>query len=80
MTRHRVMRSRQLFFAAAIPLLLSAPRLSVAQTPAAQTPAAPEDALARVNESIDALTRKVWPSVVQILVTSYGPQQDGTAR
>ena len=72
MTRHRVMRSRQLFFAAAIPLLLSTPRPRRAL---AQTPAAPEDALARVNESIDALTRKVWPSVVQILVTSYGPQQ-----
>ena len=28
-----------------------------------------------MNESIDALTRKVWPSVVQILVTSYGPQE-----
>jgi serine protease Do len=30
------------------------------------------DALARMNESIDALTKKVWPSVVQILVTGYG--------
>jgi serine protease Do len=27
-----------------------------------------------MNESIDALTKKVWPSVVQILVTSYGAQ------
>ena len=25
-----------------------------------------------MNESIDALTKKVWPSVVQILVTGYG--------
>ena len=31
-----------------------------------------QDELARVNESIDALTKKVWPSVVQILVNSYG--------
>ena len=30
-----------------------------------------------MNESIDALTRKVWPSVVQILVTSYGPREEG---
>ena len=30
-----------------------------------------------MNESIDALTRKVWPSVVQILVTSYGAREDG---
>jgi serine protease Do len=43
----------------------------------AQTETAPasDDALARVNASIDALTKKVWPSVVQVLVTSYGPQQ-----
>ena len=31
-----------------------------------------------MNESIDALTKKVWPSVVQILVSSYGPQSEGT--
>ena len=31
---------------------------------------APPDPLERINESIDALTRKVWPSVVQILVSS----------
>jgi serine protease Do len=30
-----------------------------------------------MNESIDALTKKVWPSVVQILVSSYGPQREG---
>ena len=30
-----------------------------------------------MNESIDALTRKVWPSVVQILVNSYGPRNEG---
>ena len=29
------------------------------------------DPLVRMNEAIDALTRKVWPSVVQILVSSY---------
>jgi serine protease Do len=32
----------------------------------------PEDALVNWNASIDALTKKVWPSVVQILVTGYG--------
>ena len=37
-------------------------------------PAPVTDSLARMNESIDALTRKVWPSVVQVLVTSYGAQ------
>ncbi len=40
-----------------------------------QKPVPYPDALERVNESIDALTRKVWPSVVQVLVTSYGPQE-----
>ena len=35
----------------------------------------PADPLVRMNESIDALTKKVWPSVVQILVSSYGPQE-----
>ncbi len=37
------------------------------------------DALERMNESIAALTRKVWPSVVQILVTSYGPREEYSA-
>src|SRR5213076_2172599 len=41
-------------------------------TPArAQAPAS-ANALERMNQSIDALTKKVWPSVVQILVTGYG--------
>ena len=35
------------------------------------------DALHKLNESVDALIRKVSPSVVQILVTGYGPiEQD----
>jgi serine protease Do len=37
-------------------------------------PSAPEP-FARMNESLDALTKRVWPSVVQILVSSFGPQQ-----
>jgi serine protease Do len=32
-----------------------------------------------MNESIDALTKKVWPSVVQVLVSSYGPREDRSA-
>jgi serine protease Do len=35
------------------------------------------DPLARMNEAMDALTRKVWPSVVQIVVSSYGTLEDG---
>src|SRR5215510_6957013 len=42
-----------------------------------QKPVPSQDPLVRMNESIDALTRKVWPSVVQILVNSYGPREDG---
>jgi serine protease Do len=41
---------------------------------AAQT--APPTELDRVNQSIDALTKKVWPSVVQILVTAYGTRDE----
>ncbi len=50
--------------------------LAVARAGAEQKPAPTQDPLARINESIDALTRKVWPSVVQILVTSYGARED----
>jgi serine protease Do len=41
---------------------------------AQQRPVPNPDALERMNESIAALTRKVWPSVVQIVVSSYGPR------
>jgi serine protease Do len=44
---------------------------------AQQKPVAYPDALQRINESVDALTRKVWPSVVQIVVSSYGPRDAG---
>jgi len=43
---------------------------------AAQKPVPAPDYLARMNDSIDTLTRKVWPSVVQILVTSYGVREE----
>jgi len=33
--------------------------------------------LHRLNQSVDALIRKVAPSVVQILVTGYGPLEEG---
>jgi serine protease Do len=44
---------------------------------AQQKPVPYPDALQRINESVDALTRKVWPSVVQIVVSSYGPRDVG---
>src|SRR5262245_38995739 len=46
------------------------------QQRAAAAPAPSQDPLVRMNEAIDALTRKVWPSVVQILVSSYGARGD----
>jgi len=48
--------------------------------PAVAQRTASQDALERMNDSIDALTRKVWPSVVQIVVTSYGPREQGPSR
>jgi serine protease Do len=42
----------------------------------AQKPVPYPDALERMNDAIDALTRKVWPSVVQISVSSYGVGQE----
>jgi serine protease Do len=35
------------------------------------------DALHKLNESVDTLIKKVSPSVVQILVTGYGPLEEG---
>ena len=66
---------RQHRFVRAIPILM----LVTASTALAQSGAKPvpaQDPLARMNESVDALTRKVWPSVVQILVTSYGAREE----
>ena len=46
-------------------LLLSSMPMASAQKAA---PAA--DLLVQMNQAVDALTKKVWPSVVQILVSS----------
>jgi serine protease Do len=39
-------------------------------------PAPAPDALERMNDAIDTLTKKVWPSVVQIMVSSYGAARE----
>ena len=60
---------------ASAPLLIAltlVPAVDAQRGAAPPAPAQGTDALARMNESIDALTKKVWPSVVQILVTGYG--------
>jgi serine protease Do len=51
--------------------------ISATSARAQSKPVAYPDALLRLNDSVDALTKKVWPSVVQILVTSYGVQETG---
>jgi serine protease Do len=62
------------------PFALSLVLMCVATQAAAQSRPVPVptqvDPLARMNEAVDALTRKVWPSVVQILVSGYAPQPD----
>jgi serine protease Do len=52
-----------------LPLFLAAPSRTQAQDHAM-------DELRRLNESVAALIRKVSPSVVQILVTGYGPLEE----
>ena len=75
--------SRRLSRLHAASALLCLAILFMASTALAQTAAKPvlaDNPLARMNESIDALTRKVWPSVVQILVTSYGAREEAGGR
>jgi serine protease Do len=69
---------RQTRFRSICPFL-SWPVLLLLAIPAhgGQKPVPSQDPLVRMNESIDALTKKVWPSVVQILVSSYGAREDG---
>src|SRR5215472_2367751 len=46
-------------------------------TAAARAQERSADSLHKLNESVDALIKKVSPSVVQILVTGYGPLEEG---
>ena len=64
-------------FAISLVLLTTFVATANAQKPVLKPPPSP-DALERWNESIDALTKKVWPSVVHIQVTSYGAREAGT--
>ncbi|PWT94205.1 MAG: peptidase S1 [Blastocatellia bacterium] len=49
---------------------------AIAQRPSASRITPPEDTLQQTNDSVESLVAKVWPSVVQILVTSYGPRAE----
>jgi serine protease Do len=48
-----------------------------APLPAQSAPDNSGDTLHKLNESVDNLLKKVSPSVVQILVTGYGPLEEG---
>ncbi|HVS89870.1 MAG TPA: hypothetical protein VHF01_16820 [Candidatus Acidoferrum sp.] len=61
---------RTFLCALCLPLLL----ISVCSHASAQERSA--DELHKLNESVNALIKKVSPSVVQILVTGYGPLED----
>ncbi len=61
--------------ASLVVLFSTLPAYAGQQKPAASSS---QDPLVRMNESMDALTRKVWPSVVQILVSSYTAREDSS--
>src|SRR6266478_9510446 len=59
-------------------LLLSALGLFLSSQPLwGQSSGAATDELRKLNESAGALIKRVSPSVVQILVTGYGPLEEG---
>jgi len=66
MIARRFLRLRVLIVVATAPLIVAMPNVASAQQSGDNT-------LRRLNESVDALIKKVSPSVVQILVTGYGP-------
>src|ERR1700751_5907941 len=60
-----------ILLASALSLFLSSPRLC------GQSSGGGTDELRKLNESAGALIKRVSPSVVQILVTGYGPLEEG---
>ena len=73
----RPLRFRRITSCLSLSLLVVAPAVQGAQRPGAPAQAAAQDPLVRMNESVDALTKRVWPSVVQILVSSFGARDEG---
>jgi len=51
-----------------------------AASSAARTQPVSPDPLEVYNDSVEALVKRVWPSVVQVLVTSYGPRAEESER
>jgi len=69
--RHWALRLSTALCGSALFLLIHLP------TAEAQSPDHSSDALRKLNESVGALIKKVSPSIVQILVTGYGPLEEG---
>ena len=63
-----------LLIAAFIALTVCFP--AIAQRTVQKDPAPAVDPLDQFNASVEQLVNKVWPSVVQIQVTSYGPREE----
>src|SRR6188474_2667912 len=66
----------QLVIAAIMLLAICVPALAQRPTATQKTQAVAEDPLDQFNASVEELVKKVWPSVVQIQVTSYGPREE----
>jgi serine protease Do len=64
----------QVLMVAFIVLMTCLPAVAQRTSQKDQTPAA--DPLDQFNASVEELIKKVWPSVVQIQVTSYGPREE----
>ncbi len=71
-TRHH--RTPRIIFLLGMAFLLS-PVIVAGQT---RQGTQPSDALHQLNDSIEALVQRISPSVVQIMVTGYGPAEDAT--
>ena len=71
----------QLLLSALLFITFAAPVAAQRSTvSSARTMPASADPLEVYNESVDALVKKVWPSVVQILVAGYGPRTEESDR
>ena len=74
LTTLRLLSPNRVLLAALVVIMTCLP--AVAQrTPASTGPPA-GDPLDQFNASVEELVKKVWPSVVQIQVTSYGPREE----
>ena len=74
--KDRAFRFFAILAACALSLLLSAAAVR-AQSADRSRDELPTEELRKLNQSVNALIKKVSPSVVQIFVTGYGPLEEG---